>query len=276
MKNFYAFSVGHFWILFLAVFFQVSALAQAPTTPSSNFSVSNIDGDRFYINYTKGDGARRIIIASTNPVTAVPQDGADYVANSTYGLGNELKPGEFVIFNGSSFYSNTGMWVYGLNHSTTYYFRIYEFNGTDYNTEYLTTEFLEGSGTTLSGPTVQASGLTFSNITGTSMTISWTNGDGSARFLVGRAGSAVEAEPQDLTNYSAWNYAFAYPTSSSYSIGTYDQKVLYQGTNSSVTIYNLNPNETYHFALFEYNGNSGKIYLRPGAKADEMTSAYPT
>jgi subtilase family serine protease len=271
MKNFYAFSVGHFWILLLAVFFQVSALAQAPTTPSSNFSVSNIDGDRFYINYTKGDGARRIIIASTNPVTAVPQDGADYVANSTYGLGNELKPGEFLIFNGSSYYSNTGMWVYGLNHSTTYYFRIYEFNGTDYSTEYLTTEFLEGSGTTLSGPTVQASDITFANITGTGMRVNWTPGDGSGRMLIAREGSAVDVEPEDLKSYYAYS-SFGYYYSE---IGT-GNYVIYSGSGTGVNISNLDPAKTYHFALFEYNGSNGRIYLRPGATGEQLTSSYPT
>ncbi len=272
MKNFHVLSVGHFLIFLVAIFFQVSALAQAPTTPSSNFYVTNNDGDRFILRFTAGDGARRLVIASTNPITAVPQDGADYVANSTYGLGNELEAGEFVVYSGSG----SSTWIYGLNHSTTYHFRVYEFNGTDYNTQYLTSEYLDGSGTTLSGPTVQASGLSYSNITGTSMTISWTNGDGTGRFLVGRAGSAVEAEPQDLTYYSDYSRAFAYPTSSSYSIGTNDQKILYQGSGSSVTIYNLDPNVTYNFALFEYNGSSGKVYKRPGAIGNQLTNSYPT
>ena len=246
--------------------------AQVPTVPSTNFTVTDNDGDRFIVRFTPGDGARRIIIASTNPVTAVPQDGADYLASTTFEAGNEIKPGEFVVYEGTG----SSLWLYGFNHTTTYYFRVYEFNGVDYNTQYLTSEYLEGSGTTLSGPTMQASDVTFSNITGTSMTISWTSGDGTGRMLVGRAGSAVDAVPQDLTNYSSSSSALLYPTSGSYSIGTNDQKVLYQGGGSSVTIYNLDPNITYYFSLFEYNGSTGKIYLRPGVTGNQLTSSYPT
>src|SRR5690606_3672993 len=47
-------------------------------------------------------------------------------------------------------------------------------------------------------------------------------------------------------------------------------------SGTSVTIYNLDPNVTYYFSLFEYNGNNGKIYMRPGSTGNELTSSYPT
>ena len=269
---FFCTSLSKFSLLIFFIFNCQLASGQAPTIPSTNFSVTDNDGNRFVLRFAAGDGAKRIIVASTNPVTAVPQNGTDYLADGTFGLGNEIKSGEFIVYEGNG----SSMWIYGLNHSTTYYFRIYEFNGTDYNTEYLTTEYLDGSGTTLSGPTIQASDLTFSNVTGTSMSINWTNGDGSGRFLVARAGSPVVAEPQDLINYSSWTGAFNYSGSSSYSISTNDQKVLYMGSGSSTSIFNLDPNTTYYFALFEYNGNNGKIYLRPGATGNQITASHPT
>ncbi|MBW6480765.1 MAG: hypothetical protein K0B37_15150, partial [Bacteroidales bacterium] len=273
MKKFYLQS-GKFTInLILCVILlliNVHVFAQAPSVPSSNLSFSGIDGDRFYVSFTRGDGARRIIVASTSPITAEPVNGADYLAGS-FGLGNELAPGQFVVYNGTA----SGTWINGLNHSTTYYFRIYEYNGTSFSTEYLISEYLEGSATTLTAPTDQASSLTFSNVTGNAMTVGWSKGNGAGRLLIARADSPVEVEPQDLTNYSAWAGVFG-STTTAYTIGTSEHKVLYMGTGTSASITGLDPNRIYHFAIFEYNGSNGKVYLRPGTKASQLTASTPT
>ncbi|SFH02748.1 hypothetical protein SAMN04487988_113100, partial [Algoriphagus hitonicola] len=193
------------FLIILLLLLHTSVFAQAPSEPSTNLSISNIDGNRFYVSFTKqtGSGDKRIIVASTSPVTAEPINGADYLAGS-FGLGNEIAPGQFVVYNGTA----SGTWINGLNHSTTYHFRIYEYNGTSFSTEYLITEFLEGSATTLTAPTNQASSLTFSNVTGNSMTVGWARGNGAGVILIARADNPVEAEPQDLTNYNPWNGAF--------------------------------------------------------------------
>ncbi|WP_317130885.1 CARDB domain-containing protein, partial [Paucihalobacter ruber] len=260
------------FLVVIMLFFQVIAFGQAPTAPSTNLSISNIDGNQFYVSFTKqtGSGDKRIIVASTSPITAEPVNGADYLAGN-FGLGNELAPGQFVVYNGTA----SGTWINGLNHSTTYYFRIYEYNGTSFSTEYLITEFLEGSATTRTAPTIQASSLTFSNVTGNAMTVGWARGNGAGVILIARADNPVEAEPQDLTNYNPWTGAFG-STWTGYNIGTSEHKVLYMGAGTSASITNLDPNRTYHFAIFEYNGSSGKVYLRPGTKASQKTASAPT
>ena len=250
-------------------------LAQAPTTPSSNLSFINIDGNRLRLSFTAGDGAKRIIIArEDDPVTAVPIDGVDYV-DGDFGDGNEIAPGEFVVYEGSSSFP----YVYELDHSTTYHFRIFEFNGSNSSTDYLTSSFLEGSQATLTNPTVQASNITFSNVEGTSMTLNWTNGNGSDRILIAKEGSPVDVEPQQLTNYSDCSSCFG---NSFYEIGT-DNYVLYDGSGSGDNITNLQPGTTYHFAIFEYNGSSGEVYLTstsspsiPGTTNSQTTSTLPT
>ncbi len=251
--------------------------AQAPTTPSSNLTFSSIDGNRFRLNFTKGDGAERIVIAKANsPVTAVPVDGTDYLADD-FGEGNEIAPGEFVVYKGS--YNKPT--IVGLDHSTTYHLKIYEFNGSSFSTEYLTSSFLEGSQATLTYPTTQASNISFSNVVGSEMTVNWNNGNGSGRILIARANTPVDVEPQDLVNYSSPYYNnFGI---SSYEIGT-GNYVVYSGSESSTDVIDLAPNTTYHFALFEYNGNSGKVYLTstsasnpaPPATGNQATSAFPT
>src|SRR5690606_21531301 len=229
-----------------------------------------------------GNGEKRLILAKEgSPVTSQPVDGTSYTANSTFGLGDEVVPGEFVVYNGTG---GSG-WIYGLQPQTTYYFKVFEYNGSDTETFYLTTAdsnenmVYENSQATVDYPTVQSSNIQFSNLLGTSMTVSWTPGDGHGRILIARANSPVDVEPQNLTNYTSWGGGFG---NSLHQIGT-GNYVLYSSSGSSVNLTNLEPNTTYHFALFEYNGNSGKVYLTttsdvptPGATGSILTNAYPT
>jgi endonuclease G len=52
-------------------------------------------------------------------------------------------------------------------------------------------------------PTVQASNVTFGNVGATSMTVSWTNGNGSARLVLARQAAPVDAAPADGSSYTA-------------------------------------------------------------------------
>ena len=248
-----------------------------PTNPSTNLTFSSLDGDRMRLNFTRGDGSKRVIIAKAgSAVTAVPVDGIDYLAGS-FGEGNQVAPGEFIVYKGTSNYIT----ITGLDHSTEYHFKVFEYNGDNHQTQYLTSSYLEGSQSTLTNPTTQASDITFSEVLGSSMKVSWTNGNGSGRLLIIKEGSAVDVEPEDLANY---NYAYPSYFGNSYAeIGT-ENYTVYQSSGSSTTITNLEPNKTYHFALFEYNGNNGKIYLKSTsssnpsgpARASQATNAYPT
>ncbi|SHO64602.1 CARDB domain-containing protein, partial [Algoriphagus zhangzhouensis] len=256
-------SIYFFTLLFLLPV--LSLFAQAPTVPSSNFSVSNIDGSTFYVSFSAGDGQKRIIIASENPVTASPSNGVDYTPGN-FGLGNEIAPGQFVVYDGAS----SGTWLYGFSPATTYYLKIVEYNGIDFSTEYLTSDFLLGEVTTISGPTVQASNLLFSNVTGNSMNLNWTNGDGWGRTIIARAGAEVNVEPEDLVNYS---YSQNFGLGSDMGDGNF---VVYSGTGSTMNLSNLATNTTYHFKIFEYKGNSGRVYLRPGFSGSQQTGSEPT
>src|SRR5687767_4806913 len=91
--------------LLFTLFFLAAAciqlLAQAPTTGASNFSVTNHDGDRLRVNWTRGNGSRVLVVASTSPTfggLGIPADGIDYTANNTFGSGNEIGTGNFVVY----------------------------------------------------------------------------------------------------------------------------------------------------------------------------------
>src|SRR5205085_7902949 len=82
------------------------------------------------VNWTNGNGSKRIVkINTTNPFTD-PVDGTDPSANSVYG-----GTGEQVVFNGSA----STVTVTGLTSNTTYFFRVYEANCSGSTVKFLTT-----------------------------------------------------------------------------------------------------------------------------------------
>ncbi|MCX6208388.1 MAG: hypothetical protein NTZ59_02505, partial [Bacteroidetes bacterium] len=102
-------------------------------------------------------------------------------------------------------------------------------------------------------PTTQTSAISFTNVAATAMTINWTNGDGANRLVVVKQGSAVTGTPVDATSYTP-NTAFG--SGSTIATGEFVVFGCCSGGNS-VTVTGLNPNTTYHIAIFEFNGSGG-------------------
>ena len=125
----------------------VCTISAEPTTNSSALLFSNIDCFSMDLNWTTGNGVNAIVVASTSPIIGTPTDQITYTANSVFGAGATIAAGEFVIYNGSG----TNFTVTGLAQSTTYYFAIFEYNGTIINCEenYLTIGMVTGNATTI-------------------------------------------------------------------------------------------------------------------------------
>ncbi|MEM7370453.1 MAG: fibronectin type III domain-containing protein [Bacteroidota bacterium] len=254
-------------LLFFISFCCSFSFAIPPSSPASNLQFSNINGDRMTLIWANGNGSRRIVAASSSgPITGMPVDGIDYNASSTFGTADQLNPGEFVVLDGS----NSSMVVVGLTPATTYYFAIFEYNGSGFSTEYLTTSFESGSQATASSPTIQTSNLSFSNVTGNSMTLSWSNGDGDGRLVLVREGSAVDTNPSNL---GIFNPNSSFGSGTQLGTGNY---VVYESTGTTVTISNLSPGTTYHVAVYEYNGVLGQVFLTPAATASQLTATAPS
>jgi len=100
-------------------------------------------------------------------------------------------------------------------------------------------------------PTIQASDISFYNITSSSFTVKWTNGDGTNRLVIVRQGNAVNAVPSDGTTYTASN---TWTAGQEIAPGNY---VVYNGTSDSVNIINLATATTYHVAVYEFSGPPG-------------------
>ncbi|MBX2872620.1 MAG: T9SS type A sorting domain-containing protein [Saprospiraceae bacterium] len=241
--------------------------ATTPTTGPTNLEVASQEGNRFRIRWTNGNGNRRLLVVKEgSAVTGVPVDGVQYAADLDFGDGDQLNAGEYVISSSTS--SSTE--VRNLQPNTTYYIAVFEFNGSASNTFYLTSTVLTGSVSTAVTPSTGASAISFTNVTGNSMRINWTRGNGARRLVVMKAGSAVDFSPTDLSNYGFGNI-FGLSTAH-LGGGNY---AVYRGTGNSVNVTSLTPGVTYHIAIFEYNGSSYPVYLRPGTTANQATLAVP-
>lgn len=222
----------------------------APTGPATTFSVTNLDGNRFRINWTRGNGSQILVVASQSPTfngSGLPANGVDYTENVQFGLGNPVGTNNYVVYEGTG----TSVTVTGLVHSTTYYFRLFEFNGTITNTVYNVADFLSGSGTTFSPPTVGSTNL-IATSTGNSASLTWTRGNGTRSLVILQTGSTPD-NPIDYTNYSA-STSFG----SGSAIGT--GRVVYFNSSNIVNVTNLTPNTTYFYKVVEANGPSGPVY----------------
>lgn len=120
----------------------------------------------------------------------------------------------------------------------------------------------------MASPTVNASSINFSNVSGTSVTLNWTNGNGDGRIVLVKEGSSIDAFPLDGTDYTA-NTVFG----SGSSTGN-NNYVTYNGTGNSATVSGLSAGKKYYFRVIEYSKNNitgnNALYLL-GANPQEYT-----
>ncbi|NOZ35858.1 MAG: T9SS type A sorting domain-containing protein [Chlorobi bacterium] len=123
---------------------------------------------------------------------------------------------------------------------------------------------------TCNEPTVEASSLTFSNITASSMDLLWTNGNGLNRIVVACEGSPVSFIPSDNTTYTA-NSSFGSGTN--LGSGNY---VVYNGSANTFSVTNLTPGTTYYFKIYEYGCQPGsEDYLTSGTPEEGVETTLP-
>jgi hypothetical protein len=134
------------------------------------------------------------------------------------------------------------------------------------NTAYRGIAFAPSSGT--AAPTIQATNITFSGITTTGMTASWTVGNGAKRIVIMNTTNSF-TNPADGTDPVA-NTVY----------GGSGQQVVYNNNGNSVSVTGLSVNTTYWFRAYEYNGSgSGTKYLTPTATGNpnsQATNGPPT
>lgn len=123
----------------------------------------------------------------------------------------------------------------------------------------------------VSTPSQQVSNISFVKSGPTSATVSFTAGNGLNNLVLIKAGSAVDANPVDSTTYSS---------STSYGNGTEigsGNFVVNTDGKSSVTIKDLTPGQTYHVAVYSFNGESGfEKYLTTSPETESLFISLST
>ncbi|RLA58668.1 MAG: hypothetical protein DRQ89_15105, partial [Epsilonproteobacteria bacterium] len=107
-----------------------------PISQASNIIFSNIGSTQMDVSWTNGNGTNRILVAHAGSIVdANPSDLATYIASSVFGSGSQIGTGNFVVYNGMA----STMTLTGLTPGATYHLRLYEYNGTAGNEDYLVT-----------------------------------------------------------------------------------------------------------------------------------------
>lgn len=238
-----------------------------PTQASGSISFGVPEGNRISLSFSPGNGKYQMIIGRKGqPVTAVPQNGQTYTASTVYGSGYQFPSGDFVLN-----YTGTDRVFSNMDPSSTYYFRIYDFDvDAAGNTYYLTGAYSEKPGNTAFPPSQQANTITFENVTGNAATIKYAPGDGAYRLVV-MSENPVNAIPADLTRYNG-NSVFG----QGYQITPGNYVITGQTNSNTIGVTGLTPGSTYHVAIWGFNGNNYPIYATPAATAVLTIPNQPT
>lgn len=223
-----------------------TTLSAEPTAQPTALNFSSITNTSFTVGYTAAAGSPNGYIAIRKAGSA-PAQPADLPVDGTAYAVNDIIGGSTVVYVGPSL----SFAQLTLTPATQYFYLILSYNGAGENINYLTSSPLAGDQFTLANePTTQATTVTFSSLSTTSLTVSWTNGNGSERLVLARQGGAVSVNPADGTGYTG-NADFSLASD----LGS-GNKVVYRGTGNSVTVTNLTANTVYHFRVYELNGAS--------------------
>ena len=143
----------------------VSGTTPPPSTQASSITFSSIGVNGMTSSWTNGNGSNRVVKMNTSNSFTTPTNGTSPLANTAWANG-----GEQFVYNGSG----STVSVTGLAANTTYWFRVYEYNGTGSATSFATGTATNNpnSQATLANatnPTAQSLPFTFSSLTGSTL-----------------------------------------------------------------------------------------------------------
>ncbi len=232
-------------------------------------SPQNITSNSVTLNWTNGDGQKRIVILrEANAVSFVPTDTNTYPSNSSFGTGTDIGTNEYVVYNGNS---NT-VDVTNLTPGTLYYTTIYEYNCNIGSEDY----YITGTPTTDYFYTNPENPDNFEPIciSDTSIDLSWTApiGNFDGYLLVVREG-AVPHSVNALDPNTALGESTDYTSAATYGSTAPNSRILYKGTSLNTTITGLTQNTNYIFKLFAYS-TDGTIYKYSNGTTTSQTIEF--
>jgi hypothetical protein len=161
--------------------------------------------------------------------------------------------------------------ISGITTAGTYYYRCIVNNGNGASSTVTSVTCTLTVTSNTAAPATQATGVTFSSVTASGMTINWTNGNGAGRSVFMFVGSTGNPAPVNGTAYTG-NVAFQSGTQ----IGATGWYCIYSGTGSGpITVSNLAGSTTYNIQVCEYNTGtcSSPAYNTAAAANNPKTQA---
>lgn len=170
----------------------------APTGQATITSFTAVAGNRLTINWSAGNGEKRLILARKNSsVNAIPEELKDYPGFSQFGSGTPINGDNYVVYKGAG----NSTTITNLEPNTVYHFTIFEFNGSS-GPVYLTPGSSD-SRLTNAGPTQASGTINFTNIEGNRLSLNFGIGNGKHQLIIGRKDQAVTAVPVNGQTYTA-------------------------------------------------------------------------
>jgi len=197
-----------------------------PTAQPTSIGFNTVTSNSYNVTFTAASPSASYYLAVRKPGSAPttdPSDGSAYTAGTTLGDGVVAYSGSGVSFSES-----------GLSTSTTYYYKIYSFNGTGSATNYLIISPLAGSQTTSSA--VVAPSVTTTPVTSIAQTTASSGGN-----VTADGGAAVTARGV------CWNTSINPTTANSQTSDASGTGIF----TSSLT--SLTPNTLYHVRAYATN-----------------------
>lgn len=214
--------------------------ASQPTSLNLTSTITSVTGS-FTAAAAPADAF--LVIRSTSPaLTVQPSPGNAYAGDDVIGNGTVVSVG-----------NNLSFTINNLNPSTQYYFFVYAYVAAQscYNiSNPLTGNVTTASSPNCTPPTVQATNLN-GTVTGSSINLTYTRGNGDNILIVAKKGGAVNQNPIVGVNY---------PAGSEIGSGNF---VIYNGPAANFSYTGLTQNSTYYFALYEYFNTNYCYNLTP-------------
>lgn len=205
-----------------AAYFNVFNLE--PLTQASALSFTNLQSTSVTANWTNGGGDGRIVIVREGAAAGVVNDGVGYTASAAFGQGSSIG-NSYVVYKGNGNSVN----VTNLRPNKTYYFAVYEYNGSGAATEYLQTPSLAGN--------VKTPCPAYSNIVSPPGPLSFCQGDSAT--LTAIANMSVY-----LWSNGATTRSIVVKTAGSYTVTITDSNGCSAASNTVVVTVNSNPTPT--------------------------------
>lgn len=100
-------------------------LLKSPIQNGSNMVFSGDGNTSLTVSWDSGDGEKRILLVKeAEAVKKFPLDGTDYLANASFGQGDDLGEATYVAYNGNG----NSVSLTDLDPSKTYHFRLFDYN----------------------------------------------------------------------------------------------------------------------------------------------------